>query len=250
MNQKGRSIQYYIDKLDNDKPFTLARYGDGEWRTILGGKYRDGHNSNGCTFTKSLGIALGKAVRDQFTYDYGILRVARRNHRAEIERWLKRNHVITSWVDGDVILNSILSGTAFPLFEQLRKKKVLLVCPDHCLKFSTLGFFSPVAYVVPPPRDAYDHRKSVLSEVEYAIGKFNIDVIGWSSGLAAKHFIHEVYKVYGNVISQIDFGSAWDGFFGVGSRSYVRRGKVLWDDLIEVNSGKRERKDGETFRKK
>jgi len=105
------------------------------------------------------------------------------------------------------------------------------------------GFFPYAAYIEPPPKDTHEVIDDILYDIYRAIRRNKIDFVGWSSGLAAKVMIDEVYMRFPE-ITQIDFGSMFDGYFRpmenvhhTGSRSYIRKGKHNWDVLLEANTG-------------
>lgn len=255
MRINSLSLNWFVDKLKNNEPFTFARYGDGEWLTILG--FYGMHNSNGCTFTEALSKDLRAVLRLENSYHHAILKVARRERPVPfngqqmpyggsvIDRWLKGNDVCLSWYNGDVLLEESLEGRLFPLIEQVREKRVLYVGNERLrgLNMRNRGFFPFMAYVEPPPRDAHRVTDGLLRDVFASIRRNRVDFIGWSSGLAGKVMIDEVYMKYPE-ITQIDFGSMFDGYFEPmnhvsvnGSRSYIRSGKYDWDELLERNTG-------------
>ncbi len=248
-------LSWFVNKLKNNEPFTFARYGDGEWLTIL--EFLGMKNSNGCTFTEDLSRDMRAVLRRENPYYHAILKIAKRERPVSfkgqpvpyggsvIDKWLKANDVWLAWYDGDVLLEESLKGNLFPLIEQVRERRVLYVGNERLrgLNMRNAGFFPYLAYVEPPPRDAHRVIDQLLKDIFSAIRRNRIDFIGWSSGLASKVMIDEVFMKYPE-ISQIDFGSMFDGYFEPlptvnpnGSRSYIRRGKYDWDDLLLSNTG-------------
>lgn len=254
MKIKPLPLKWFVQQLKDGQPFTFARYGDGEWLTILG--FYGMHNSNGCTFTKTLSDDMGGVLKRNHPYYHAILKIARRERPVPfngkptpyggsiIDQWLADNDIALKWYNGDVLLEESLKGNLFPLIEQIREKRVLYVGNERLrgLNMRGKGFFPYYAYVEPPPRNAHQVKDRLLNFVFRAINKHKIDFIGWSSGLAGKVFIDEVYMRYPE-ITQIDFGSLFDGYFepmwnvkASGSRSYIRSGKYDWDELLEKNT--------------
>lgn len=249
------SLNWFVNKLKNDEPFTFARYGDGEWLTILG--FYGMCNSNGCTFTEALSKDLRAVLCRENSYHHAVLKIARRERPVSfdgkqapyggsvIDSWLKKWDVLLSWYNGDVLLEESLEGNLFPLIEQIREKRVLYVGNERLrgLNMRNRGFFPFTAYVEPPERNAHQVIDQLLKDIFSNIRRNRIDFIGWSAGLASKVMIDKVYMKYSE-ITQIDFGSMFDGYFEPmsnvdpkGSRSYIRKGKYDWDDLLERNTG-------------
>lgn len=248
-------LKWFVRNLKENTPFTFARYGDGEWLTILG--YYGMNNSNGCTFTKELSDDMRKVLYHQRPYHHAILKIARRERTVSykgmqyeyggkaIQRFLDDNNITMPWYDGDVLLEESLKGKLFPLIKQIREKRVLYV-GNHRLRGINMrgkGFFQYISYVEPPPRDTHKVMDDILYQIYREIRKNNINFIGWSSGLAAKVMIDEVYARHPE-ITQIDFGSMFDGYFRpmenvnpAGSRSYIRKGMHDWEALLRLNTG-------------
>lgn len=237
---------YYEESLRRGENFTFSRWGDGEIHTLLG--HIGMKNSNGCTFTLQLCELYRNILDRNPPYDLCLLRIALRTLRDELESFLKLNKYYIQWYGGDMFLSWSLSGKLFPIVKQLRTKRILYVGPDHCTKLPELGFFDIAHFIEPPKQNAILERDKIVSEIKQSVVDYKIEVIGYSSGLAAKVFIDDINREFGNSITQMDFGSMWDGYFDVPSRSYIRRGRVKFPDLLEVNTGKRAKKPGETFR--
>lgn len=234
MKLKRRKVQDYVDNLKSGKSFALARYGDGEILTILG--HYGLRNSNGCTFTKALGSDLRRVLKKHYDYDYSLLRIAVRKKGLELEKWLLKNDVQIDWVLGDFLLRANIDGKLYPLIEQIRERKVLYVGPRHCRGLHD-RFFELAMIVHPPPQDAHKQKLLLENQIFNALELNDIDFIGFSAGLAAKVFIGDVWEYTNGEIPIMDFGSMWDGYFKVPSRSYIRRGNVNFDKLIEINTG-------------
>ena len=228
-----RDLSHYVTKLRKRESFGLARYGDGEWLTIFG-KYGQ-TNSNGCTFTKELAEDLIHGIRKEHEYDYSILRIAYRKMRTVIETWLEKRNVEIKWILGDFLLAAHIDGELYPLIEQLRHRKILYVGPEYCRELEK-EFFAIAAFVEPPPTNAHLEKTRIEQEIFTALDHQDIDFIGFSSGLAGKVFMSDIWEYTDGEVPFLDFGSSWDGYFGVQSRSYIRRGRLDFDALRNQNT--------------
>lgn len=252
MKVKRYSLSWYTEKLALSEPFTIARYGDGEWLTILGNDSIPGknfigmQNSNGCTFTQELSDDLRAVLKRENQYQHAILGIAKRKKGDDIEAFLKRHKINIRWHDGDLFLNATLAGDFYPVVKELRTKRILYVGNEKLrgLNHTGLGFFEYEGYIQPPPQNAHRFKTQIVEQAKRLIRQKNIEVVGWSSGLASKVFIDEVFMEFPH-ITQIDFGSQWDGFFEPldhiqamgrsGSRSYIRKGGHDWEALLIAN---------------
>jgi len=228
-----RNLDHYVTKLENKESFALARYGDGEWLTILG--YYGRKNSNGCTFTEELSRDLIRIVRKEYSYDYAILRVAFRRLKYEIETWVTDQNIQINWILGDFLLGASLDGKMYPLIEQLQKRKIFYIGPEHCKNLH--GDFFYIEHFLGVPKINAHASKEVLESLMFdVVDSRDIDFIGISSGLAAKVFIGDLWEYTDGEIPIIDFGSLWDGYYNVMSRSYIRKGRIDFDRVRLMNT--------------
>lgn len=238
---KRQPLAHYVDAIRSGNPFSFARYGDGEWHTILG--HIGMRNSNGCTFTQELCDALRHVLHKAHPYEHSILRVARRKLGPEIQNYIIDNEVRIQWTLGDVILDASLKGGIFPLIKELRQRRILYVGPKHCRRLDDIGFFRYIDFIQPPPRNSIQVRHQLIPRIIKSVRQNKIEVIGYSAGLASKVFIDDVYGILHGDIIQIDFGSMFDGYLNIPSRSYIRRGRVNFTNLLQQNTGIKLRKE-------
>jgi len=235
MNIGRRNIEYYVDKIKSKEPFAFARYGDGEWMTILG--YYGMRNSNGCTFTKELGDDLRRIIFEQYAnFDYTLLRIAKRRMFNEIRAWYNKHGLTKEWLLGDFFLRASLDAKLFPLVDAMRTRRILYIGPLHCRRLHD-DFFSLVGFVQPPPINAHRNIEELRREIFEKIDSKDVDFVGVSAGLAAKVLIGDIWEHCQYNVSIVDFGSMWDGYFGVPSRSYIRRGNNDFKTLKKFNTG-------------
>jgi hypothetical protein len=230
---KRHNLPYYVDLLDRNIPFGFARYGDGEWLTILGEIGRK--NSNGCTFTKELSDALRNVLRNNFPYEHSILRIARRKLSGRIGHFLEREKCKVEWTIGDTFLDVSLKGKLWPFIQQLRRPTIVYVGPPH-LRDLDKKFFKIAEYVQVRKRNASLQRKRSLSEIHAAVRKTKATLVGFSSGLHSKVFIDDIWNDFEGELTLIDFGSMWDGYFNVPSRSWIRKGEHDFKRRRDMNT--------------
>jgi hypothetical protein len=260
LQYKNLPLSHYVQLLKDKMPFSFARYGDGEWLCILG-EFTGHANSNGCHYTQELCDDLRDVLKRNNPYYHAMLRVALSEKEATysnksimfgrtiIEKFLSDNELDIEWCNGDVFLNISLKGNLFPLIEQIRERRVLYVGNERLrgLNMRGVGFFPYVTYVEVPPADSYTQKDTILKQVYLCIEKYQIDFIGWSTGMASKVFIDETFMKYPE-ITQIDFGSMFDGYFeplphirlrkkqSSYSRSYI--GGYDFNQLLRKNTGR------------
>lgn len=212
----SKDLQFYVDKLKNGEKFSLARYGDGELYCMWG---RQGGNSNGCRYSPELREALLDSMKhkDDPTFIYGLQRVLPRD-----EERVMLEYPDHTWYDTEIFSEAVANGELYPLIEQLRKMKVVVI-GNTSIKDAVELIFEPIEFIEVPPSNAFDHPISFK--------KHEGDIVYlYSCGMAANAFIADAHgKIDGWLI---DVGHIWDPFAGLMSRCDLE-GKTKED--IEKN---------------
>lgn len=209
-------LSFFEDALTEKHPFGFARYGDGEWNAIFGAS---GANCDGQVYSPELGADLQRTLMDRRDYFYalGPKAVHHETMGAQIEAWLAEHAPRLSWYDTEVFLTASLMGELRPFVNVLRRKRVLLVGPQH---LSRLNAINAMGLVVVPDKNAYLEKARL--EIEILKKAERADVILFSAGPAAKVMIFDLYPQLKETHTLIDCGSLWDMYCGVNSRGYAR----------------------------
>ena len=136
---------------------------------------------------------------------------------------------------GEPFLESSLAGKLWPLIRQLRKRKIIYVGPKH-LRALNKKFFRLSDYVQVPPHNAIKQRERIISSLLNRIRNTGANVIGFSSGMHSKIFIDEIWMATDGQVTLIDFGSLWDCYFNIKSRSWMRKKTLNFKKLYWKNT--------------
>lgn len=219
-------LQWYVDKLRNGQRFSFARYGNGEWDCILDLYHRTRSGSQRFTpdlreaLTKSLTVARGETYYPALQ---SVSYLERLGLLPKAEAWCGQNAVNVTWHDGEVFTRASRAGTLYPLVEALRMQRVVVVGPHWLMKLPFASVFMAVQ-----TRDCW----AQVDALEAQLRELQNVVVAFSAGPAAKVLIHRLAPVIGKHSWLIDFGSLWDPFCGVRSRTYHKR---LTPELLQRN---------------
>jgi len=215
-----------VKKLEKGKPFTFVRYGDGEWRCILGygGKNCDGHQ-----YMPELKLALEEAVCSDDGVIWGMQRKAVKDLNVALMDYLAVNKIDRAWYDSDCLHKANIKGRLWPFVKALKTKRVLVVGPMH-LGTSSLEFEQLIDV---PKVDCFKKVDGVFKRVLDAC-KW-CEVILFSSSMMTNVLQHRLWPLIGDKITMIDCGSMWDGYAGFKSRGMFRDPNMDWDKLKLVN---------------
>jgi hypothetical protein len=228
---KRYSLGWYVDMLKAGRPFSFARYGDGEWSALLG---RQGKNCDGHDYFPALGEELRQALLHPLPYCYAMQPRAIKTEGREICDFLSKNHIRIPWHDSDVFHTANGAGRLYPLVQQLRSMKVVLVGPPY-LRQVRPAVFEYARFIEVPASNCYEKKDAVRQQILSYASSSAPAVIAFSASMMANVIIHELFPVLGPAHWLLDFGSLWDVYAGVQSRLYFNKGD--WAKKTKKNLG-------------
>ncbi|MBD3315107.1 MAG: hypothetical protein GF344_04925 [Chitinivibrionales bacterium] len=224
------SLSYYVRLLCAGTPFTFSRFGDGEWAAILG---EVGENCDGHPFSVELKAALAGTLLNPLDYFHAMQPRAVRIDGKRIGAYLRRNGIAVPWHCANVFHDANLRGKINPLIKELRKRPVVMVGPAHLRPLNKTAF-AYVDFVEVPAQNCFEHTADTIMRVREAAAADPAGrIYAFSASMAANVMIHRLYPDLGAKNWLIDFGSLWDVYVGVESRSVYR--KLDWRPLIAEN---------------
>jgi hypothetical protein len=222
MQIEQRSLDAFISLIRSRQPFALSRWGNGEWDSVFG--RTEGTNRSGHHYFPKMGSDLKDLLLSRPSYMLGMQNLALRLYEGQIESWLEEHGLDElDWINADVFHKASAKGRLLPLVEALREAPGLaIVGPAHLRKLENfLGFQE---FVEVPLPDCYLSKDRTLKQVK-SIAKSLPDgsVISVSAAMPANLMIDSIVKSpTGSRLLLIDFGSLWDPYAGVKSRSYMQ----------------------------
>ena len=242
MDLVQHKLSYYINRLNNDEPFALSRYGDGEFAAMFG---MSGHNCDGHEYFPEMGEELRQTVEQpkDHDYEYGIVRIAYKVFgENRIMDWVNHNagDANITLTDGTVMVDASRMGRLYPLVECLRDKRILYVGAPHLGEESLGKIFAVDTFIGVDPVNSYD-QVDWLEETIRTVCTLEkeFDLIGFSAGPTTEILMWRLWDSMVPRTTMIDFGSLWDGFVGLPSRNYHKTAE--WQELKTKNlTGKRD----------
>ena len=231
INLVYRGIEHFELMIKNRAPFSFARYGDGEWMSILG---YSGRNCDGVQFNNELKLALTETLKYpqlNDNYYYGMLAIAFRYMRPYIEKFTYINNLDITWTEATFLVAANRQGQLSSFLRSLRKRSILYVGPAHLRAISDIIGLNIKHFIDVPNERAFEERERIKKEVLRFSGK--ADFVGFSAGPATKWLIWSLYPHLGQTHTLFDFGSIFDGYVGRPSRKYQRR--KTWRELVRSN---------------
>lgn len=213
-----------VAKLRARESFAFSRWGDGEWFAVLGRDY--GSNCDGHPYSKALGQDLTDVLLSRPPYLLGMQNLAMGRMGSSIEEFLEGSGLSDlPWCNSDIFHREAIRGGLKDLVDALNDRDLTIVGPDHLRKL-TETHFPQADFVSVPPRNAYAKWQAVCADVALSLAGRPDAVVSLSMGMPAELALDRLYHLgaaEGANWTLIDFGSLWDPFVGVLSRSYMKR---------------------------
>jgi len=221
-------LQFYVDKINGGESFSFNRMGNGEWDCILNLYHKTRSGSQ--VFTPELREEMAKVVTNRHIDKNYLLAIQNLPYLLKIDKlrhiepWLAKIPAI-QWHMGDVFHRASRDGEFAPMIQALKKRRVIMVGPPWLMTLPFSSVFVPVI-----EKDCWIEVDSLTER----LSGFRDAVISFSAGPTAKVLIHRLFPIIGKSCSMIDFGSLWDPYCGVNSRSYHR---LMTEQTFNLNRG-------------
>lgn len=221
MSVNPRPAEWYIERL-KESPFSLSRWGDGEWMSVLQIRAARARNTDGHRFFPQMGKRLKAILISDPKYALASrvsmpkrLMIGAQQIAAEHlpnRDWHSTNSFNKMWSDPPQL---------FELMKTSVDQKLAIVGPQkHVILRDMLG--EGTQFIECPARDSFLSLGQLTEDVRRAIDDGS-RVVWISIGLPAGILVDDVYQTHGNVASLLDVGSTFDMFSGRGSRSGYRK---------------------------
>lgn len=213
------------------RPFAFARYGDGEWMSLLQARPAHKSNCDGHQYFVDMGEAIAQTLIDKPTYCLGMQNLAIRVYPGRINFFLEQNKLRDlNWVYADVLHRSSIAGTLHTLAKECFG--AVWVGPAHLRALATrMKCKTFIECRLPNSWSDYESLQNQL----YDATEMNSLVL-LSCGMPAKVLINKLQKQRPTA-TILDIGAAWDPYAGVRSRKYMKEGEYSVESLLRGCDG-------------
>lgn len=227
-------LTWYVDRINENKPFAFVRYGDGEWSAILNdGRRMTGTRSHSLTIP-GMQKQLRRSLMEKPKNRRYIVSLRQTALTRQIEVWLYRRGLLKGWHDCTVFYKASRKAQLFPLIDALRKSELSLVVvgPPHLAKLKKRARLPVDRFIPVARRNCYRGIGKAIDAVLDT--KEKPMIVSISAGPPGKLIAWRLFKHIGKNSVIMDFGSLWDIYCSVPSRNYQRKMKAA---TLEINLG-------------
>jgi hypothetical protein len=226
-NSSFELIDELSNKLKNGENITISRFNDGEWAfmfnhiSYINARLTKLHTSADAKLCLSYTARLLNKILNNEP-DYFVSIDSRSRTELPFKKWVDANIYKFKNVIGGGVFNIWSLYTGFDdLFNIFTYRDVLIVGPNYLKRLPIdadyITFDSVTAI--------YDTQKNVCNIIRYLDNNYKKNmIIIYSCSFIANVAIDEIYKIYGNNITQLDMGASLNPFVGISNR--------FWHDLM------------------
>ena len=204
-------LKFYVDLMKEGKLFSMARYFDGEWNSITGRRGYPLRTGGGHTYFPALKNDLCESILKPHIhplYFYGTWYAIQQSGNFS-NVFCTHNDININWHNGYIYHDASMKGNLFPLIEQLRNKKIIMIGPDS-LRSAEDRLFKYEHYIRTEDRDCYLQQDSLVDQTLDVA--FDGCLIAVHASLAGKSIVYKLYSHLKDSCYIIDFGSIWNVF--------------------------------------
>jgi len=224
---RSPGLRYYAGRIIANDPFSLVRYGEGEWRVVVPEMhvkkqrvFSEWHTEEAQDAMRE--TLLGYHQDERYLPAIWHQRYYAKNGRLrKIQRWLTENELgDIPWHDGRLFRRATERDRVHVIVEAIRECPLpLVIVGPGRIEEKMREKFKIERFISIHPTHAYNHRGKTVGEI------LKIDtpsLVSFSAGGTANILIHRLFPFIGEESFLIDFGALWEGLAGKRTRPYHR----------------------------
>lgn len=235
----SQELEKFAGMLENDQPFALSRFNDGEMTIIFGEAFNSAKNRIGNTYIpdqpdaeKQRTLLTAALTYKADGYIVGIVCPCCEGHEKfnKLKALSNQNEEHLTWANVFVNANfSIFKSRIEPIF----KNKNVIFIGNALAETSGLSFSVKKQFTVGNNAWLQDYDKA-LNEISNHIrsNKITNTIFIFCAGVLSNLIIHKLYQEFPNN-TYLDLGSVFDVELGLGkSRRYLRKSKTIYKTCV------------------
>jgi hypothetical protein len=219
---KRYTADWYVEQFREQRPFSLSRWGDGEWRAVLLGEpqpivQRQQANCDGHRYFPAMNRQLGDVLRSGPAYRLGMQKLAVRMFGDKIEKFVAARVPGREWHDASELFYMGIDGDFGRVLRAIRDYQHIVVGPPYLKELRRL---IPVHKLIAiPGRNCFTELDNTVKQVLDTAARCDRPlVVTFAASMPANIMIDRLYEPLGKTSFLLDFGSVYDGLLGKRTR--------------------------------
>ena len=218
---KNLPAEFYLDKIRNNEPFQLSRFGDGEVISLRLEPHNLKHNCDGSSFIHELAEPMRQIFRNQYNYYHCLLDCTFNESGDKFREFIEKTCPDMPFYDGEIWQALSFSGRITELMEAISPYEPCFVGGKHISKVKFMHGLNSVRFIETPDRDSFYQFDRIFADC------MNMHLAGcrmflFSAGYTTKPLIDTLFPYIGHDSFLLDMGSVFDPYCGKLSRDGMK----------------------------
>lgn len=212
--------EQYLEKIRNNQPFSLSRFGDGEVLCMFHNGWLH-ENCDGSRFTDDLIEPMKQIFRNQYPYYHCLLDCSFDLNGDKFREFIEQTCPDMDFYNGEIWQHLSFSGRITELIETISKYNPVFVGAEHLSNLAEMTGMGDMSLIQTPEKDSFQKFQAIYDLIMLAHGN-GARFFGFSTGYTTKILIDTLFPYIGHDSFLIDFGSVFDPYCGHLSRDGMK----------------------------
>lgn len=213
--------EFYLERIRENKPFTLARFGDGEVLCMQLAPHWLKENCDGSKFLPELVEPMRQIFRNQYPYYHCLLDCSFDLNGEYFKKFIEETCPDMPFYDGEIWQHLSFSDRIVELTTSIAPYNPVFVGGKHLLEVQHMNGIGNIENIITNSKDAFKQFNEIVETVLESHSEGS-RFFAFSCGFASKPIIDTLFPYIGHDSFLIDFGSVFDPYCGILSRGGMK----------------------------
>ena len=213
-------VEHYLEKIRNNQPFSLSRFGDGEVLCMFHNGWLH-ENCDGSKFSDDLVEPMKQIFRNQYPYYHCLLDCSFDLNGGIFKQFMEQTCPDMDFYNGEIWQHLSFSERITELIETISVHNPVFVGGSHLDKLAEMKRMGDMYLIQTPEKDSFQKFHAIYDLIMVAHGN-GARFFGFCTGYTSKILIDTLFPYIGHDSFLIDFGSVFDPYCGRLSRDGMK----------------------------
>ena len=226
--------EYYLARINQNKPFSLARFGDGEIIAMQLAPHKLVQNCDGSRFIPDLVAPMRQIFKNNYDYFHCLLDCSFNENGEQFKQFVEETCPNMQFYDGEIWQHLSFGGRIREFVDAINTYYPCFVGGRHIAKVQHMRGLDKIRYINAPDKDSFYKFNELFDGImdKHAEG---CRMFLFSCGYTTKLLIDTLFPYIGHDTFLIDVGSLFDPFVGRLSRDGMKfKGKQFFQPYTKM----------------
>ncbi len=227
-------VEYYLDRIRNNEPFQLSRFGDGEVATMQLAPCKLKQNCDGSKFIPELIEPMRQIFKNNYDYFHCLLDCSFDINGKEFIEFIDNTCPEMQFYDGEIWQYLSFEGRIREFIDAINPHMPCFIGGKHIKKVKHMKGLDGIRYIQAPDKDSFYAFDELFAEC-MNMYRAGYRMFLFSCGYTTKPIIDTLFPYIGHNSFCIDVGSLFDPYCGKLSRDGMKfKGKEFFQPYTNL----------------